>query len=131
MSGDKNKINKQTCLRILDWCFWNIGLAVLKPQLRVNNKLRSDKDDTIMYAEYRWPTKTIHVNIKAHEEVDELVDTIIHEYVHHSQDGARYLELLELYQNGGTKHQHPMEIEAKSIAKKFKNECLNYILYGE
>jgi hypothetical protein len=115
MEDEENNLTKQTCINVLDWCYENINLTIAKPKLRINNRL------IINLGEYRWMTKTIHINLKAHKIFDDLIDTTIHEYIHHCQDGNRYQKLLDLY--GNTKN-HPMEIEARGMARKFKKEYL-------
>jgi Zn-dependent peptidase ImmA (M78 family) len=123
--GDNIKINRKVCLQILDWCFDNIEMCSDKPNLRINNKLKSDKKDVNMFGLYTWTNNTIYINLKNNTNLDLLIDTIIHEYVHHCQDGDRYQYLMSIYKKNMSKH--PMEQEACNIAQKFKKKCYNQL----
>jgi len=114
------------CERIVWWGMNNI------PPHTQNNKLKivlSEKDKKDM-ATYYPQLKKIEIFLDHHYDVYELVDSLLHEVTHYKQYRTNprkvkkdYLRLLKQY--GYNKH--PMEIEAKSNAKKYLKDCLDYL----
>lgn len=119
------KIGKKKFVQtVLEWCVQNIGS---------NNKHFNLK------IIYRKPTKRMgyyqfwnnEIVIYIHDPIElyELIDTVIHEYTHHLQMPTKktskeyYDKLLSYgYEN------HPMEIEARNLAKKYRNQCYDEII---
>ena len=62
----------------------------------------------------------IFVDKIANDNLPELVNSIIHEYVHYKQNMKHY-QILALYLPD---HKNPMEIEATKIAKRDTKKCL-------
>ena len=77
---------------------------------------------------YYFYNKTITLYIGEQTTVYDLVNTIIHEYTHHLQmisnkDSVEYDTLLKTcgYDN------HPMEVEARTIADKYNDACYDFL----
>ncbi len=114
------------CERIIWWGMNNI------PPHTQNNKLKivlSEKDKKDM-ATYYPQLKKIEIFLNHHDDVYELVDSLLHEVTNYKQYRTNprklrkeYLRLLK--QHGYQKH--PMEVEANENAKKYSRECLKYL----
>jgi hypothetical protein len=75
------------------------------------------------WAYYDEVDKCIYINRDKHENVLDLVDTMIHEYTHYLQNMYHY-QIIGKYTDH---HNHPMEIEAENMAKKDRLECISYL----
>ncbi len=67
-----------------DWCKVNIKSLVDKefPIVWI------DRDSAKIYGDYCWTDNEITIYPRRNETVEDLIDTVIHEWVHWSQDGA-------------------------------------------
>lgn len=101
----------------LDYCIHNIGLPRHKriPKFSIT---KGKGDGT--YGLYFSDTKTICVYYTECKSVGDIVDTFIHEYIHHIQNLRSYNTLLREY---GYRN-HPLEVEAVRIAKEHRRKCL-------
>lgn len=109
--------------KILNWCIGNIHLKKVrrvKPTLFISKRTRTNN-----FGSYQYYNKKITVYILKHNSLEDLCDTIIHEYVHHlqlrtSNDDIRYYKLTKLksYWN------NDYEIEARKIASLNSIKCL-------
>ena len=70
-------------------------------------------------AEYCYKYNEITVYPSEHNNIRELIDSVIHEFTHQRQDMSKYFETL----NKSGYNDHPLEIEANKIAKKYRKEC--------
>lgn len=66
----------------------------------------------------------IKVNPRKHDSLKSIVETIIHEYVHHLQPIDFYQKYFSL---GYVYSDHPFEIEATQIAKNDVDECWEWV----
>ena len=110
--------------QILNWCIGNIYLKKgrrFKPTLFISKRTKTNN-----LGSYQYYNKKITVYILRHNSIEELCDTIIHEYVHHlqirtSNDDIRYNRLTRLKSYWDNDY----EVEARSIASKYSKKCLN------
>ena len=117
--------------QILNWCIGNIYLKKgrrFKPTLFISKRTKTNN-----LGSYQYYNKKITVYILRHNSIEELCDTIIHEYVHHlqirtSKDDIRYNRLTRLKSYWDNDY----EVEARSIASKYSKKCkkdLNFNFY--
>ena len=65
----------------------------------------------------------IYINKDQNDNLPELINSIIHEYVHYKQNMKHY-QILSLYLPD---HKNPMVIEASKIAKRDSKKCLKEV----
>ena len=63
---------------------------------------------------------TIETSTETNDNIQELANSIIHEYVHYKQNMKHY-QILAMYLPD---HKNPMEIEASKVAQKDTKKCL-------
>jgi hypothetical protein len=101
----------------LEWAIRNLGGK------RMNNKqplrLRYRWNVKKWSGEYIYKSNTIFVYPNGQRNVRDLIDTIIHEFIHHKQCMKRYKRLLK---RKGYKD-HPMEEEAIWFARMYRTPC--------
>lgn len=110
--------------QILDWCKANIHLNKVRrsqPTLFISKRTK-----THYLGGYEYFNKKITIYILKHISIEELCDTIIHEYVHHlqlrsSRDDIRYNKLT----NMKSYWENDFEVEARYIASKYSWKCIN------
>ena len=108
---------------IIQWAEHNIKMGK-KRKIRPLVTISTSKN-TKYCGTYNSSIKTIVVYIKNNPDVLTLVDTCIHEYVHHLQlrgvnENSRYNKLTK--SKGYWENDY--EIEARNLAKKYTNQCL-------
>ena len=119
---EKNEI-KNLLISIIQWAEANIKMGKkrkIRPLVTISNS-RSTKYCGI----YNSSNKTIVIYIKNNPDVLTLIDTCIHEYIHHLQlrginDNSRYNKLTK--SKGYWENDY--EIEARELATKYKYQCL-------
>lgn len=117
-------INKEELIpEILRWCITNIQPVVKRKSLPVY-KVDSCNMGSIL-GSYEYKKKLITIYPNKHDSIESIVDSCIHEYVHHLQirnqrDNTRYCNLT----HNKTYLKNDLEIEARSIACKFKRKCM-------
>jgi hypothetical protein len=102
---EKNEI-KTLVISIIQWAEANIKMGKkrkIRPLVTISNSMNTKYCGT-----YNSSNKTIVVYIKNNHDVLTLIDTCIHEYIHHLQ-----LRGINDY-----------EIEARELATKYKYQCL-------
>lgn len=109
---------------VLEWCRKKLGkskfCSVKKIKIRVNNRIQHR-------GELKKNYSTIYLNLKKHSTDLEIIETIIHEYVHAQQDLVQYY-LLKVLNDYNKYFDHPYEKEAESIAKKLSKQCLKELV---
>ena len=98
------------------WCVKQWGVNNSKSTLL---NINIDWDPYENNGEYDFKHNEICIFPKAHKNLRDLVDTVIHEYTHHLQKESTYWKLYKKY----TYDDHPYEVEANSVAKKYRKEC--------
>lgn len=118
------KETKELIHQILNWCIDNIHLNKTrrsKPTLFISKRTKTN-----YLGSYQYYNKRITIFVLRHSLIEELCDTIIHEYVHHlqirtSNDDIRYNRLTRLK----SYWENDYEVEARYIASKYSKKCLN------
>lgn len=116
-----NKLHRGHALKILTWCEEKYGPSKYNkgyPSIEFRKERYPDEENQDGY--YDDITNSIFVNRDTHTKVEELVKTIIEEYVHYLQSPSEYQKLAEMH----SYYDNPYEKEAKKIAKKDYKECL-------
>ncbi len=83
------------------------------------------------YGIYYANQKKIKVYVNAHNKIDDMIDTTLHEVVHHFQycsDPKNFKKKYDTLLHQCTYEKHPMEIEARSVAAKHVKSCFNYLI---
>jgi len=116
-------VNKKTLLKILDWCKEKYGPSKFNSmntlKLRVNNRIKGECGN------YTPVNNTIYVNITAHDSLIEVIDTVIHEYVHFRQDIKNKYHKLYMETYSYNVDNHPYEKTAYGVALNDRRECYN------
>ena len=119
---EKNEI-KNLVISIIQWAEANIKMGK-KRKIRPLVTISTSKN-TKYCGVYNSSNKTIIVYLKNNQDILTLVDTCIHEYIHHLQlrginDNSRYNKLTK--SKGYWENDY--EIEARELATKYKYQCL-------
>lgn len=114
------------CRLVLEWCHENIKEPnTTRPAISINY-YKHKKLGGVYYP--RVNECVIYVN--SHQTVIELVNCIIHEYTHAKQRGREINRFQETYDRLLLEFdydQHPLEIEARTVADKYEKECLLWV----
>lgn len=106
--------------QILDWCIENYGKSKFNKPVPVIEFRKPDYYTEGCMAFYDEIESVIFVDKLANDNLDELANSIIHEYIHYKQNMKHY-QILAMYLPD---HKNPMEIEARKIAKRDTKKCL-------
>jgi len=143
------------CLKTsLKWCHEYFGKLdhLDLPRLRRKNKMKLDylvfdeKEETVELENcdvngcYDCENNTIYINVNIHDNIPELCQTFIHEYIHYLQDNCGDLsqektwtpnyEEQDVYLDNGEKLIDSLiENEAEYYAQKEYEKLLNYLGY--
>lgn len=114
-------ITKKEADKVLEWCKKNIGKSkyhnINTLHTRINNKLHN------FLGLYYVNKNRIYVNPSKHKTKINGIATIIHEYVHFTQDPEEYDYYLDIMPRSSKYYDHPHEKEAERIANKLKYKC--------
>ena len=109
--------------KVIDWCVDNFGLSKYH---EYDPWLDFDDDDLNIMGEYNIDENTITIYTNEIKNVDDLIETIIHEYVHYLQRPSWYTRYINM---GYKDENNPYEMIAETIAinnwKQCKRETLN------
>ena len=114
--------------KVIDWCIDEFGLSKHYehyPYIEID----IDEEDYSLMGEFIGDNNEIIIYLNAMNNIDDFINTIIHEYIHYTQSPSwytRYLNNLTL--NEVIKNKHPYEIQAEQIATTNYIECKNNIL---
>jgi hypothetical protein len=119
----ENKEIKKLVELIIQWAETNMKMGKkrkIRPLVTISNSKNTKYCGT-----YNSSNKTIVIYIKNNPDVLTLIDTCIHEYIHHLQlrginDNSRYNKLTK--SKGYWENDY--EIEARELATKYKYQCL-------
>jgi hypothetical protein len=114
---------KHFCELVMEWCEINLQQPKsTKPSLTINyysNKSRSGV--------YYSSTHDCVIYVNSHHNIQQVVNTVIHEYVHALQRSKNFDKLYNKYQKEVGYDQNPFEIEAREISKKCEKDCLLWV----
>ena len=114
--------------KVIDWCIDEFGLSKHYehyPYIEID----IDEEDYSLMGEFIGDNNEIIIYLNAMNNIDDFINTIIHEYTHYMQSPSwytRYLNNLTL--NEVIKNKHPYEIQAEQIATNNYIQCKNNIL---
>ncbi len=86
------------------------------------------------YGTYDTFKKHITIYVKRHESVEELISSIIHETVHfkqYQQNPRGHLKKYNKLLNTVGYKNHPMEIEAETIAEQKLKPCIKFLIKND
>jgi hypothetical protein len=117
--------DRQTALAVLEWCKKKWGLSKFQddfPKLRCYKK----GDGGGYYGHFDDENNTIVIYLEPHPTVEDLVETVIHEYTHYKQN------VTENYDNYVARYKayndNPYEKTANNRATRWKDRCIKDIL---
>jgi hypothetical protein len=124
LASTKTKI----CDAIIRWGLKNIDPHLSKE--RINLKVSYYQHKKLMGVFYSHNC-LINIYINNHQDIRQIIDTVLHEVVHYKQycrnpKNFNCTYTKQLQEIGYDKH--PMEIEARRIAVEKTNTCLEYIV---
>ena len=114
--------------KVIDWCIDEFGLSKHYehyPYIEID----IDEEDYSLMGEFIGDNNEIIIYLNAMNNIDDFINTIIHEYIHYMQSPSwytRYLNNLTL--NEVIKNKHPYEIQAEQIATNNYIQCKDNIL---
>lgn len=113
----------KVCQLVLDWCHDNIRYdKTQKPQLEVVYYL-NQKVSGVYYSSGHL----CKIYVNNHRTLRELTNTVIHEYVHARQRDKDFDKLYSKYLQEVGYYKNPYEKEARKVASRHENECLNWL----
>jgi hypothetical protein len=108
---------------VLDWCHENLG-----------NSIKSKPNITLKYYPHKKlagvfisSSNECQIYIHNHQTLREIINTVIHEYVHSLQQSKTFDKMYEKHQREIGYEMNPFEVEAREVAKKYEKECLIWI----
>jgi hypothetical protein len=109
---------------VIDWCKENMDYPKhhkYYPTVEVKYNTRKEK----YYGDYSSENRIIRIFINNHDSIEELVNTIIHEYTHYLQM-PRDTNQLEYTKYNETKgyYNNPYEIDARKKAELYTPKCI-------
>lgn len=118
------KIPKTTFVQlVIEWCHSNIDhTSKTKP----NHKVRYHQSK--VNGEYRSRERLVVVNFNTHQTILEVVETTIHEFIHHTQSNRSYDRLYNHYDKEYGYWDNPFEVESRTISDKYKHKCLQDLI---
>lgn len=117
------KITKKDAIKILDWCVQTYGKSKFNRSFPTLDFKKSDYYTEGCMAFYDEIESTIFVAKDLHHNLEDLANSIIHEYTHYKQN-MRHYQILALYLPD---HKNPLEVEAEKVANKDTKKCLNEV----
>lgn len=111
---------EQLTFTVANWCMCNLPSNEKLPKLWIDWKRQNR-----CYGEYDYTDNEITVYPLIHKKVKDIIDTIIHEWIHFLQDTEEIIEKEEKYTF--YKSANPIEIEAIELAKKYTKKCIKDI----
>jgi hypothetical protein len=108
---------------VIDWCKVNLGVNRRRksPITHLCIKGRVENDGSRTFGWYDPEDNIIGLSYNLHNTLGDLIQTIIHEYVHSMQPVITKYK--RLYKTHGYKN-HPFEIEARVLADQLHYKCL-------
>lgn len=106
------------CYYAIDWCCFKFGEHCIPSDITT---FVEGKHKDKWRAHYNWNGEII-VYKKHHKNVKELIRTVIHEFIHTTQDYKTYYK----YEKKYGYNNNPYEISANEMARLHLNPCLEY-----
>jgi hypothetical protein len=118
-------ISKSSFIKlVLDWCHANIDhKANRKPSIVVKYHL-SKKALGIYHA----ANNEIVIYVNNHQTIEQLTNTIIHEYIHARQRNRLFTKMYDQYTRDLGYWENPYEKEARGEADRYQGKCTRHLL---
>jgi hypothetical protein len=118
------KVNKHRFIELgLEWCGKNLG------KLRHGYILKFLPNFSRNAGSYCYVNKSIELRVWENDDLLDLVEVIIHEYIHYLQfKSARIHNLSDKLNEELGYQNNPYEIEARFVSDKLKQVCLNSLM---
>lgn len=120
---DQIKPTRKHVNQIFEWCIKQYGKSKFNKDVPIVEFKKSDYNTEGCMAFYDEIEGTIFISKDQNDTLQELANSIIHEYTHYKQNMKHY-QILSMYL---TDHKNPMEIEANKIAKRDEKKCLKEV----
>jgi hypothetical protein len=119
-------IPKSTYIRmVVDWCNQNLGNGKIFNPIIVVRYYKHKKN----HGTYDVSSNKLVVYLNNHENLLELTNTTIHEFVHVRQSlDKKMMKKYNQYQEDIGYIQNPYEIESREVSSKYEVECMTHIL---
>ena len=119
-------IPKSTYMRmVVDWCNKNLGNGKIFNPIIIVRYYKHKK----CHGEYDVSSNRLVVYLNNHENLLELTNTTIHEFVHVRQSlDKKMMKKYNQYHQDVGYLQNPYEIESHEISSKYEVECMTHIL---
>ncbi len=121
--SSKIKPTRKHVNQIFDWCQQTYGKSKFNKEFPAIEYRKQDYYTEEIMAFYDEIESTIFINKDKNDNLEELINSVIHEYIHYKQNMKHY-QILALYLPD---NKNPMEIEAHKIAKKDTKKCLKEV----
>ena len=119
-------IPKSTYIRmVVDWCNQNLGNGKIFNPIIVVRYYKHKKN----HGTYDVSSNRLVVYLNNHENLLELTNTTIHEFVHVRQSlDKKMMKKYTKYQQDIGYIKNPYEIESREVSSKYEVECMTQIL---
>lgn len=117
------KLTKRHVNKIFEWCLKTYGKSKYNKTLPVVQFKKPDFTNEDCAGVYDEVEHTIFINKDQHTSLEDLANSVIHEYTHYKQNMKHY-QILALYLDD---ERHPMEIEANEIASRDAKKCIKEV----
>lgn len=125
MDSQAIKLTRGTVLKVYEWCKTRYGRSKYNgryPDIVFRKRDYLTGEDWGYYDEQ---DNLIFVSKDKHHNIEDLVDTVIHEYTHYKQNIKVDFRVLSKYFEFDD--QHPLEIEARTVAQRDSPICLKEV----
>lgn len=109
---------------IVDWCILTFGIRKYCPNISITN-VKDRKDPSYASYDIDRHQPEIIINITTTINVQNLIDSVIHEYGHYLE--TNFAKRYEKYGKKYDYEHHPLEIKACKFAKKYRRKCFQEI----
>lgn len=120
---NKPKLSRKHVNKIIDWCVKTYGKSKYNRTFPTIKYRKPDYTTEGMVAYYDEDEHVIFIDNVANDTLEELVNSIIHEYIHYKQNMKHYRILSQYLPDS----KHPLEIEAYRIANRDTKKCLKEV----
>lgn len=117
------KLTKRHANKILYWCLSNYGLSKYNKTFPDVEYKKHDYYTEGCMAYYDEIDNIIFISKDDNDTLEELVNSIIHEYIHYKQNMKEYQILSKTLSD----FDNPLEIEANEIAERDTKKCIKEV----
>lgn len=125
MKYAKPKVNRASVVKVYEWCKKKYGRSKYKRSYPEICFKKEDCTTEGLYGYYDYDDNEIYVNSTLIQELEDLVTTVIHEYVHYKQSKLDFFVLSRYFDSSSL--DHPLEREAEEVSQRDKSECMKEV----